>query len=90
MSDVPVEYAPRAARGACAQPGATQAGTRRAVAIAQLLENDQHRDSPHRKEAFEACRFCIDTLKETVPIWKKEVCPDGAFWIEGEDAVAVK
>jgi molybdopterin synthase catalytic subunit len=43
--------------------------------------------SPHRAEAFEACRWCIDTLKETVPIWKKEVCPDGAFWIEGEEAV---
>ena len=43
--------------------------------------------SPHRAEAFEACRWCIDTLKETVPIWKKEVCPDGSFWIEGEDAV---
>jgi molybdopterin synthase catalytic subunit len=43
--------------------------------------------SPHRAEAFEACRYCIDTLKENVPIWKKEVCPDGAFWIEGEDAV---
>lgn len=43
--------------------------------------------SPHRAEAFEACRWCIDTLKETVPIWKKEVCPDGTFWIEGEDAV---
>jgi len=45
--------------------------------------------SPHRAEAFEACRYCIDTLKETVPIWKKEVCPDGAFWIEGEDVVPV-
>jgi len=45
--------------------------------------------SAHRAEAFEACRYCIDTLKETVPIWKKEVCPDGAFWIEGEEAVAV-
>jgi molybdopterin synthase catalytic subunit len=43
--------------------------------------------SPHRAEAFEACRWCIDTLKETVPIWKREVCPDGAFWIEGEDAL---
>ncbi len=43
--------------------------------------------SPHRADAFEACRYCIDTLKETVPIWKKEVCPDGAFWIEGEEAV---
>ena len=46
--------------------------------------------SPHRGQAFEACRYCIDTLKETVPIWKKEVCPDGAFWIEGEDAVEAK
>jgi molybdopterin synthase catalytic subunit len=44
--------------------------------------------SPHRAEAFEACRWCIDTLKETVPIWKREVCPDGAFWIEGEDALS--
>ncbi len=40
--------------------------------------------SVHRAEAFDACRFCIDTLKENVPIWKREVCPDGAFWIEGE------
>lgn len=43
--------------------------------------------APHRAEAFEACRHCIDTLKETVPIWKREVCPDGAYWIEGEDAL---
>jgi molybdopterin synthase catalytic subunit len=43
--------------------------------------------SPHRAEAFEACRYCIDTLKETVPIWKREVCPDGAYWIEGEAAL---
>lgn len=42
--------------------------------------------APHRAEAFEACRYCIDTLKETVPIWKREVCPDGSFWIEGEAA----
>src|SRR5579872_5038904 len=45
--------------------------------------------SAHRAEAFDACRYCIDTLKETVPIWKKEVCPDGEFWIEGTDAVRV-
>jgi molybdopterin synthase catalytic subunit len=43
--------------------------------------------SVHRAEAFEACRFCIDTLKENVPIWKREVCPDGAFWIEGEEVL---
>jgi molybdopterin synthase catalytic subunit len=34
--------------------------------------------APHRAEAFEACRFAIDTLKEVVPIWKKENAPDGA------------
>ena len=43
--------------------------------------------SPHRAEGFDACRFCIDTLKETVPIWKREFCPDGSYWIEGEDAI---
>lgn len=37
--------------------------------------------SPHRKEAFAACQFCIDTLKQTVPIWKKEVYEDGATWV---------
>ena len=37
--------------------------------------------SPHRDEAFLACRFAIDTLKKTVPIWKKEFYSDGAVWI---------
>lgn len=37
----------------------------------------------HRKDAFEACRFAIDTLKETVPIWKKEHFVDGEAWVEG-------
>ncbi|MDH5365594.1 MAG: molybdenum cofactor biosynthesis protein MoaE [Cyclobacteriaceae bacterium] len=37
--------------------------------------------SPHRKAAFEACQFAIDTLKETVPIWKKEVFDDGEVWV---------
>lgn len=37
----------------------------------------------HRGEAFAACRFAIDTLKETVPIWKKEVWEGGEVWIEG-------
>ena len=40
--------------------------------------------SPHRAAAFEACRFAIDTLKQVVPIWKKEYYQDGAVWIEGE------
>jgi len=35
----------------------------------------------HRKAAFEACEFAIDTLKETVPIWKKEVFADGEVWV---------
>ena len=39
--------------------------------------------SPHRKEGFEALRYTIDTLKETVPIWKKEIYSDGYSWIEG-------
>ena len=42
--------------------------------------------SPHRGEAFEAARFCIDTLKETVPIWKREHGPDGPYWVGWEDA----
>jgi len=35
--------------------------------------------APHRAEAFDAARYCIDTLKETVPIWKRE------HWVEGSD-----
>jgi molybdopterin synthase catalytic subunit len=38
---------------------------------------------PHRAEAFAACRYAIDTLKTTVPIWKKEVAEDGEEWVEG-------
>lgn len=37
--------------------------------------------TPHRKAAFEACEFAIDTLKETVPIWKKEFFEDGEVWV---------
>lgn len=40
--------------------------------------------SAHRAEAFEACRWLIDTLKKTVPIWKKETFADGAVWAAGE------
>jgi molybdopterin synthase catalytic subunit len=40
--------------------------------------------SAHRGAAFEACRFVIDTLKKTVPIWKKEQFVDGALWADGE------
>ncbi len=38
--------------------------------------------SAHRGDAFQACRFAIDTLKTTVPIWKKEHYLDGEVWIE--------
>ncbi len=38
----------------------------------------------HRGAAFEACRWIIDTLKKTVPIWKKEYFEDGAVWADGE------
>jgi molybdopterin synthase catalytic subunit len=37
--------------------------------------------APHRTAAFDACRYVIDTLKQTVPIWKKEVYEDGAEWV---------
>ncbi len=37
--------------------------------------------SAHRAEAFAACRMCIDRIKETVPIWKKERGPDGEEWV---------
>lgn len=35
----------------------------------------------HRGAAFEACRYIIDTLKQTVPIWKKEIFEDGEVWV---------
>ena len=37
--------------------------------------------TPHRKAAFEACEYAIDTLKQTVPIWKKEFFEDGEVWV---------
>jgi len=39
--------------------------------------------TPHRAEAFDACRYIIDTLKTTVPIWEKEVATTGEEWVEG-------
>jgi molybdopterin synthase catalytic subunit len=43
--------------------------------------------SSHRAEGFDACRWVMDTLKATVPIWKKEFFAGGAHWIEGPRAV---
>jgi len=40
--------------------------------------------SAHRAAAFDACRYAIDTLKRTVPIWKKEYFEDGSVWADGE------
>lgn len=37
--------------------------------------------TPHRKASFEACQFAIDTLKLSVPIWKKEIFEDGEVWV---------
>ena len=44
--------------------------------------------SPHRREAFEACRYAIDTLKHRAPIWKKEFYADGSSWLEGPGGCA--
>lgn len=40
--------------------------------------------APHRDAAFEACRFAIDQIKQTVPIWKKELFANGEEWVEGQ------
>lgn len=37
--------------------------------------------SPHRREAFQACGYVVDRIKETAPIWKKEVFEDGEVWV---------
>lgn len=46
--------------------------------------------APHRAEAIAACKWGIDRLKESVPIWKKEHAADGTYWIEGDEAVKAK
>lgn len=42
--------------------------------------------APHRKDAFAACKYIIDELKKTTPIWKKESGPRGSRWVGGEVA----
>ncbi len=44
--------------------------------------------SAHRGEAFDACRWLMDTLKETVPIWKREFFEGGDHWVEGPNTVS--
>jgi molybdopterin converting factor subunit 1 len=39
--------------------------------------------APHRREAFEACHYAVDRIKEIVPVWKKEVWEGGESWVEG-------
>ncbi len=64
----------------------------REVALVHRLGRLQHSEtsvliavaSAHRAAAFDACRWLIDTLKKTVPIWKKEYFADGAVWADGE------
>ncbi len=41
----------------------------------------------HRNAAFEACRYLIDTIKQDVPIWKKEFGPEGEIWVSGSEKV---
>ena len=43
--------------------------------------------SPHRKEAFAACQYSVDRIKQTVPIWKKEFFEGGEVWIESAEGV---
>jgi molybdopterin synthase catalytic subunit len=42
--------------------------------------------SPHRGEAFSACRYAIERVKQIAPIWKREIFDDGAAWVEGATA----
>lgn len=72
----------------CAEAARRWPGTRVAIAhrVGHLAIGDLAvvvvAASAHRAEAFDACRFAIDALKERVPIWKKEVATDGAYWVD--------
>jgi molybdopterin synthase catalytic subunit len=75
---------------AIAQDAATRWGTQ-AIAVAHRFGRMAVGETsviivvatPHRADAFDACRAIIDAIKTTVPIWKKEFGPDGAEWVEG-------
>lgn len=45
--------------------------------------------APHRKEAFEACRYAIDRVKAVVPIWKKEYFEEGLAWVVGQHDIDI-
>lgn len=82
-----VEMAEKVMRALCDEIEAELAGVRLAVEhrVGVLGVGDVAvviaAAAPHRAEAFTACRAMIDRLKERVPIWKKEVSPEGASWI---------
>ena len=70
----------------------------RAIAIHHRIGTVKNREpavvvavaSPHRREAFDAAQFCIDALKRTVPMWKREVWEGGSAWSEdAQDIVDV-
>ena len=46
--------------------------------------------SPHRKDAFEACQYSVDRIKEIVPIWKKEYFEGGEVWVESPESLAAR
>ena len=46
--------------------------------------------SPHRREAFAACQYVVDRVKQTVPIWKKEFFEGGEVWVETPEDVAMR
>ena len=46
--------------------------------------------SPHRKEAFAACEYSVDRIKQTVPIWKKEFFEGGEVWVGSEEEVSAE
>ncbi len=46
--------------------------------------------SPHRKDAFAACEYAVDRIKQTVPIWKKEFFEGGEVWVESPEDHALK
>ena len=81
------EMAEKVMRELCEQVEAEIAGARLAVEHRQgaLAVGDVAdviaASAPHRAEAFAACRALIDRLKQQVPIWKKEIGPDGAEWV---------
>jgi len=82
------EMAEREMQKICDEAAQRWPGTR--VAIAHRIGHLDIGDAavvvvaaaPHRGEAFDACRFAIDTLKLTVPIWKKEMATDGEYWVD--------